>query len=137
MQLIAVNHVEAEERRAALPSDWDVHVTDTPIGETYFDLTQIALEREWGLETVIIQDDVRFTEDPVQGEPNGKGNLVVYGQGDERHVCPRAFAADQYVWKILGISWAMRPPKLCPWFLPVVSAFGEVRNQTTHLGAPG
>lgn len=113
MQVLAVNHVDAADRRSLLPNDWEVWETNTRIGVTYFDLARAAVVDGWGLETVVVQDDVR-------GDFFEVDEFTVYGTQVGDHICPKAFAADPETWLDLAKKWSRSPESLCSLFASVV-----------------
>lgn len=129
MHIIAVSHWPG--RRAELPEEWEIWETPYPIPISYAYLAHQAVDEGWGLDTVVVQDDVRFTEDPL---PESSASLVVYGQGDAKHVCPRAFAATPDIWEQLAGVWKGGP--VCLTWRPVVRKHGAVLNVTRHLDLP-
>lgn len=127
--LIVVSHWPG--RRAQIPDDWEVWETPHLIPISYAYLAHQAVREQWGLDTIIVQDDVRFTEDPLS---ESSAKLVIYGQGDENHVCPRAFAATPEIWEELAGVWKGGP--VCLTWQPIVHKHGDILNVTEHLDLP-
>lgn len=114
-----------------LPWFWEVWATERPIGETYLAIASTAVDEQWGLETIVVQDDVRFEFRPYES----KREFVVYGQQFESgHICPRAFAATPDGWAVLQTLWSDAPKSACPGFRAAVDGLGGViLNTSTHL----
>ena len=103
MRVIAINHIDAPHRLAALPPSWEPRIVETPIIKTYRQLSKEAVVEGWGTDVVVIQDDVRI-KGPLKLYPSEE--LVVYGQTTgPQHICPRAFAASQLGWSALYRAW--------------------------------
>ena len=138
MRYIAINHTSSKgkERRELLPPEWEVFKTSDPTPITYHNVAAKAVEERWGLDVVVLQDDVRFKFD-VDGISSG---LIVYGQRTGRrplHICPRAFAASPQVWKLLVKAWDGIPEEntrgqICRQWLPIVMEHGRVVDNTLH-----
>lgn len=127
MQLIAVSYWP--DRRASLPSDWEVWETRLSIPETYSQIAAHAVSQGWDRDVVVIQDDTR-----LDSIPPSDAELIVYGKGNEDHVCPRAFAASPEVWKVLARRWQPWTGQICRTWKPAVDEFGEVLNVTRQEG---
>jgi hypothetical protein len=128
-RIVAVNHESQPERARALPKDWEAWLTPYSIGETYRWISRMAVDMGWDHHTILVQDDVRFTEVPVPGDTP----LTVYGQTkDEGHICPRAFSATPEGWKELEGIWQPAPESLCYMFTLVAKDIGTVLDITTH-----
>lgn len=126
MLIVAVSYYP--HRRTALPADWQVWETTKPIPHTYSEVATHAVSEGWDTDTIVIQDDVRLLEQPAHDGP-----LVVYGQGDADHVCPRAFAASPEVWVELSRRWQPWTGQICQTWKPLVDRVGTVLNVTEHL----
>ena len=133
MRVVAVNHVADVDRLAALPDEWVVWHTTKSAGFTYQDIATHAVLTEWDQSTVLVQDDVRFTDPPAVHD----SELVVYGGWANTHVCPRAFAASPETWRILQARLSVRPVRLCPTFSDLARQVTTMLlNQVEHLEAP-
>lgn len=112
------------ERRAGIPDDWEIWKTTKSTADTYAELSDYAVAKEWNLDTIVVQDDVRILE-----YPDVNADLVVYGQRNN-HVCPRAFAATPRMWRWLARRW--RGQQICQAWEPLVTSHGIVLDVTTH-----
>ncbi len=111
--IIAVNHVDRPDRLERLPAEWDVWKTDVRIQETYRRIAIAAKVEGWGADVIVVQDDIRFTVDPL---PIPATHLTIYGQTSTTtpgHVCPRAFSADQHAWNGLHRLWDGSNTQIC------------------------
>lgn len=130
--IIAVNHVSMPDR-LPLPDGWEVWETTTPTNVTYADLAAYAVSEMWDKSVVVVQDDVRFTVDPLPTPPQ---ELVVYGQTVGDIVCPRAFAASSKLWAKLAERWNGRR-RVCGAWMPLVQRYAVVLDVTEHLEPVG
>ncbi len=135
MRIIAVNHETMPDRLAALPDHWGVWPTDQSSQITYAAMARQGLDDGWNRDTVVIQDDVRFTVNPL---PISTADIVVYGQSVRSgHICLRAFSATPYGWWLLSQVWQGGPRQVCYAWARVIDQFGDVLNVTTHLEPVG
>jgi len=126
LNIVAVHRVDRPDR-LPLPDGWHVWETGLLIGETYRMLTQA----EYDHDTVIVQDDVRFTYDPNLINLDKRPSIIVYGQRSNKfHVCPRAFSADPRGWALLAEAWKTAPTSLCTGFTWAVDKAGRVFDIT-------
>lgn len=73
---------------------------------TYMHLAEKAYNEKWDENTIVVQDDIRFTETPYVVP----GLIAVYspvtvGRRGLPHVCPQAFAASEESWEKLDYLW--------------------------------
>ncbi len=124
-----MNHVDDDFRREALPSDWDMWITDRPIGTTFSMIADAAVAQGWDTDTVLIQDDIR-------GELPEVDEFTVFGtQRVPRHTCPHAFVADRETWGMIQQMWAGKPKSLCvSWTNLVIELKPPILNSVVHLG---
>ncbi len=135
MRIIAVNHETMPDRLAALPDRWEVWSTDQSSQITYAQIAQHGLSSGWQRDTVVVQDDIRFTVDPLL---ESSADIVVYGQTSKPgHVCQRAFSATPYGWWLLSQVWQGGPRQVCYAWARVIDQFGDVLDVTTHLEPVG
>jgi len=98
-----------------------------PIPITYRCLVNDALTFGWGLDTLVVNDDMAF--DSLAYPANAP--IVTLWRGRPGHVCPRAFAASQVGWEMLDLVWDGHT-KICHAWTPLVEKVGTILDNTSH-----
>lgn len=108
------------------------------IPNTYHRLGEWAVSEGIGRETVVMQDDVWIPHGPGfdnwisewDAEP-----FIILGQTEPNgQVAPKAFLAEQFIWRKLAQVWDGEG-RIIPAWMPIVEEYGMVLDVTRGLGS--